>query len=74
MVNKLYCNILIGKWKKGEKWALLGKNGSGKSTLLSLICGDNPQAVCQSAHFVRPSARDRRKYLGYQEKNRVFIS
>ncbi len=33
---------------EGERWALIGPNGSGKSTLLSLLCGDHPQAYCNS--------------------------
>ena len=34
--------------REGERWALIGPNGSGKSTLLSLLCGDHPQAYCNS--------------------------
>jgi molybdate transport system ATP-binding protein len=34
--------------RSGDRWAVLGPNGSGKTTLLSLICGDHPQAYCNS--------------------------
>lgn len=37
--------------RRGDRWAIVGPNGSGKTTLLSLICGDHPQAYCNSVRL-----------------------
>ncbi len=37
--------------RQGERWALSGPNGSGKTTLLSLLCGDHPQAYCNTVRL-----------------------